>query len=299
MSYSAICGRLAAAGLLCLSAGCNRAATNASDGLAASAPLADPLEVTAGATAMEHVKIGEPKWAQVGATFTVAARVEADEARTTRVGSPVIGRITSLAIREGQDVQRGQLLMSLTSIGLSDAQLGFLKGISQKQVAQRAVDRAQLLLKADVIGSAELQRREAELYQAQAEHDAARDQLLLLGMPPDAIDEVQKTRHINSALRVFATMDGTVLSRKVMQGQVVQPADVVCEIADLSSLWLVADVPEQNAGNLKRGPGGRVSDCRPAGKAHPWKIVVRQRHGRPGDQNGERTDPAPQPQPQV
>jgi cobalt-zinc-cadmium efflux system membrane fusion protein len=166
-----------------------------------------------------------------------------------------MGRITSLSVREGQEVHRGDVLALLNSTGLSDAQLGFLKAVSQRSVASRAVERAGLLLKADVIGVAELQRREAELAQASAELDAARDQLELLGMPADGIADLEKTRAINSVSRVVASMDGTVLSRKITLGQVIQPADTIFEIADLSSVWLVADVPEQTAGNLHVGQG--------------------------------------------
>lgn len=235
-------------------AGCNRenAATATAPSPAASAP-ADPMEITPAANVRSRLKIGEPVTAEVGASITVAARVEVDETRVTRVGSPVMGRINSVGAHEGQDVQKGEVLAQLNSTGLSDAQLSFLKSLSQKQVAQRAVERAQVLLNADVIGSAELQRREAELVQASAELDAARDQLSLLGMPPEAVDELQKTRSIHSVSRVVASMDGTVLARKATLGQMVQPADTVFEIADLSQVWLIADVPEQNAGKLAEG----------------------------------------------
>jgi cobalt-zinc-cadmium efflux system membrane fusion protein len=189
----------------------------------------------------------------VGTAVTVAAQVEVDETRVTRVGVPVMGRISKLSVREGQEVQRGQLLALVHSTGLSDAQLAFLKAVSQRQVAQRAVERAQVLLKADVIGSAELQRREAELSQASAELDAAHDQLTLLGMPPEAIATLEKTRNLNSMSRVVASMAGTVLDRKITLGQVIQPGDILCEIADLSQIWLVADVPERNAGHLAVG----------------------------------------------
>jgi cobalt-zinc-cadmium efflux system membrane fusion protein len=141
----------------------------------------------------------------------------------------------------------------VNSTGLSEAQLTFLKALSQKQVAQRAVERAQVLLKADVIGSAELQRRDAELAQASAELAVAHDQLLLLGMPAEAISTLEKTRTIHSVSRVVASMAGTVLGRKITVGQVVQPADTAFEVADLAQLWLVADVPERNAGNLVVG----------------------------------------------
>jgi cobalt-zinc-cadmium efflux system membrane fusion protein len=72
-------------------------------------------------------------------------------------------------------------------------------------------------------------------------------------MPEEAIAELQRTRTMNSISRVVASMDGTVMDRKVTLGQVIQPADTVVEIADLSEVWLVADVPEQNAGNLAVG----------------------------------------------
>ena len=236
--------------LICL-ASCNR--QPAPPEATAAVVAADPMEIKAGPSILSRIKTGEVMSAEVGATITVAARVAVDDTRVTRVGSPVMGRIASLTAREGEEVRRGQLLALLNSTGLSDAQLDFLKSISQKQVAQRAVDRAKLLLEADVIGSAELQRREAELSQASVELEAAGDRLLLLGMSPETVEELQRTRTMNSVSRVAASMDGTVMSRKVTLGQVVQPADTVYEIADLSEVWLVADVPEQNAGNLAVG----------------------------------------------
>lgn len=234
--------------------GCQPGAQLAKTAEAASnQPPADPMKITASGAVKDQLRVGEVSWKEVGASVTVSARLEVDETRIARVGSPVMGRISSLAVQEGQHVQKGQLLAQLHSTGLSDAQLYFLKSLSQKQVAQRAVERAQLLVKADVIGTAELQRREAELTEAAAELDASRDRLALLGMPAEAIEELRKTRSIHSVSPVVASMDGTVLQRKVAVGQVIQPGDTVCEIADLSRVWLIADVPEANAGHLLVG----------------------------------------------
>ena len=241
--------RILAAAALVLLAGCGKGGSPQAEALAAS----DPMEIKAEPGLLARLQTGEVEWASVGAAIAVAARVEVDDTRVTRVGSPVMGRIMSLSSRVGEEVRRGQVLATLNSTGLSDAQLGFLKALSQRQLAQRAVERAQLLLKADVIGAAELQRREAELAQASAELDAARDQLALLGMPAEAIEDLRRTRTMNSVSRVVASMDGTVMDRKVTLGQVVQPADTIYEIADLSEVWLVADVPEQNAGHLAAG----------------------------------------------
>ena len=214
---------------------------------------ANPMEIRATSALMERVKVGEPSWAEVGGTLEVAARVEVDETRIARVGAPVMGRITQLDVREGQQVTRGQVLAVLNSTGLSDAQLGLLKAMSQQQLAQRSVERAEQLLSAGVIGSAELRRREAELMQQTADVAASRDQLRILGISQEALENLERTRTINSLLRITATRDGTVMTRNVAVGQVIQPADTLVEIADLTQLWLVADVPEQNAGTLAAG----------------------------------------------
>lgn len=220
---------------------------------AAAETPSNPLEITPSDTIRKDLKVEPAVVAEVGASLSVAARIDFDETRITRVGSPVMGRIASLYVREGEEVKKGQLLATLSSTGLSEAQLTLLKTTSQRQLAQRAVERSRTLLDAGVIGAAEVQRREAELAQSASEVDAARDQLALLGMLPESIDELVKTRRINSATRVIASMDGVVLDRKITLGQVIQPADTIFEIADLTHLWLLADVPEQNAGRLQEG----------------------------------------------
>ena len=72
-------------------------------------------------------------------------------------------------------------------------------------------------------------------------------------MPLKDVEELQKTHVLNPVSGIAATRDGTIMIRKVTIGQMVQPADTIVEIADLSTVWLVADVPEQNAGTISVG----------------------------------------------
>lgn len=230
----------------CALGGCKQQsvpATTASAAPGQPAAPPDPLSITPNEALRRRLTTGSIQNLAVGEVITVAARVEVDGTRVTRVGSPVMGRVTSLLVHEGQQVEQGQILALVNSTVLSDGQLAFLKALAKGQLALRAVERARVLLKAEVIGAAELQRREAEVAEAEAERDAARDQLLLLGMAPEAVEELQIHRKLNSTARIIASMRGTVLTRKITLGQVLQPADDAFEIADLSSLWLVADVP--------------------------------------------------------
>jgi len=214
---------------------------------------ADPLAVSAGADLKARLALGTPALAEVRETLRVPGRIEVDETRLARVGSPVAGRISDLAATVGQEVRRGQVLATLNSTELSGAQLGFLKAQSQRLLAARGAARAQQLLDADVIGTAELQRRQGELTQALAELNAARDQLKVLGMSEPAIRKLADSGTITSLTQVVASISGTVIERKVTEGQVVQPADSVFLVADLSSVWVVADIPEQSSGMVAVG----------------------------------------------
>lgn len=236
--------------ILLIAAGCGKTPAESTVAAKQPAQASDPNTIDVPETMKDQIKVGTLTMKSVGEQVTVAARIEVDGTLVTRVGSPVMGRVTALMVREGQQVKQGDLIALVSSTGLSDGQLAFLKALSQGQLAKRAVERARLLLKSEVIGAAEMQRREAELAQAEAERDAARDQLLLLGMPPEAVEELEKNRKLNSVARIVASMPGTVLSRKITLGQVVQPADALVEIADLSQVWLAADVPAPEAPGL-------------------------------------------------
>jgi cobalt-zinc-cadmium efflux system membrane fusion protein len=186
-------------------------------------------------------------------TLRVPASVSVDETRVARIGASVTGRITELKAIVGQNVVRGQTLAMLNSTELSTAQLGFLKAFSAKQLAQRASERATQLFEADVIGLAELQRRQTELSQAEADLSASHDQLKVLGMSDQGIAKLEESRTVNSQSFVVASITGTVIERTVAQGQVVQPADAVFTVADLSRLWVQAEVPEKQSDLVKVG----------------------------------------------
>ncbi|MCX8073737.1 MAG: efflux RND transporter periplasmic adaptor subunit [Candidatus Binatia bacterium] len=213
----------------------------------------NPYEVSASEALLQRLQLGSAQRKQVNRKIPVPARIEVDETRAVLLGSPVLGRVIQLPVREGEPVKRGQLLGVLHGADLTSAQEQFLKALAKKQLAQRAVERANVLLEGGVIGSAEVHRREVELVEATAEVAALRDRLAMLGMTPDAIASLEASRRIDSALRITAPIDGTLLDRKVVLGQVVQPGEALFEIADLSNLWLVADVPEQYASLLFPG----------------------------------------------
>lgn len=200
-----------------------------------------------------RLTLGYPTMVDLADKLQVPSQVEVDEERLVRIGSYVTGRITDLYVMLGDSVEAGQPLARLTSPELTQAQLAYLRAFSRKVLTEKAAERARHLLTADVIALAEVERRESELEVATAELGAAADQLRLLGVDSAVLKELAKEGHILPSVTINAPRDGIVIARNVIIGQVVQPADPLFGVADLSSVWVVGDVPEQIARNVQVG----------------------------------------------
>ncbi|MFN0162812.1 MAG: efflux RND transporter periplasmic adaptor subunit [Burkholderiales bacterium] len=213
----------------------------------------DPNAISLGKELQAMLKLAPLVEMDVSETLRIAGRLEVNATRTARIGAPVTGRIVDIRVVLGKEVRQGERLADLKSQDTTAAQLAFLKAHSAEQLAERGTERAQLLLAADVIGTAELQRRQNELSVVRAEKRAAADQLRILGLAPAAIEQLEGGGSLILSAPITSTQAGTIIELKIAAGQVVQPSDSLFVVSDLSSLWAVAEVPEQQAQAVKRG----------------------------------------------
>ena len=219
----------------------------------AAKPLVDPETVVAGANMQGRVKVAPVGVEAVSDTLRVAGQITFDENRVARIGATVTGRVTEMIANIGQNVSRGTVLGRINSSDLSTQQLAYLRARSQYELNRRAAERAQQLYAADVISAAELQRRQSEASISSAEMRAAADQLRLLGVSAGALGQLGSRGVISSSTPILSTVHGVVVERNLALGQVVQPADALFVVADLSKLWAVALVPEQQVRFVKQG----------------------------------------------
>ncbi|BEI35209.1 hypothetical protein PHIN6_07270 [Polynucleobacter sp. HIN6] len=204
------------------------------------------------------IKNGKVELAPFVEELRVSGRIDFNERFLARIGANVTGRVSEILGVPGQEVQQGEVLAKITSTELTQSQLAYLKARTASQLAEQAANRARILYKEDVIALAELQRREAEAMSAKAELRAANDQLRVQGMDQKSIDRLAKSGVIESINNVVATIPGQIVERKINRGQVVQPAESLFTIADLSTLWAVAEVPEGNSSLLQKGQKSSV-----------------------------------------
>lgn len=213
----------------------------------------DAMRVSVPESLKAQIQTAEVTSQDMSDTLRVAGQIDFDEQALTRIGASVTGRVTQINAQLGQVVNKGGTLALINSSELSGSQLAYLRARSEKELHRRNVERAKTLFSADVISAAELQRRENEFEIASAETRAAQDQLRVLGVSAAAIERLAATGKIDSVASVVATIKGVVVERKIAAGQVVQPSDVLFAVADLSRVWAVAQVPEQQISQVKVG----------------------------------------------
>jgi cobalt-zinc-cadmium efflux system membrane fusion protein len=213
----------------------------------------DPNVVVVNEDLRKMIADGTVKVSPFVEELRASGRIDFNELNLSRIGANVTGRVSEILAVPGQMVKQGDILAKITSTELTQSQLAYLKAKSASQLADQASNRARILYKEDVIALAELQKREAESSSAKAEYRAANDQLRVQGMDQASIDRLAKSGVIESINNVIATIPGEIVERKINKGQVVQPADALFTVADLSTLWAISEVPESSSYLIRKG----------------------------------------------
>lgn len=218
----------------------------------------DPMEVVVSAEMASNFKTAAVAQSDVASVLEISGRIEANERKVTRIGAAVTGRVTDVLAETGDRVKPGQALARVASPELTTAQLAYMRASATATLAERSAERARQLIAADVIGSAELQRRESEVQIARAELRAAGDQLKLMGLSSEALTRLRGQGSVAPNAAITASASGIVIERQVSQGQVAQPGDPLFTVADLSSVWVVGALPEQMARSVQTGQSVQV-----------------------------------------
>jgi cobalt-zinc-cadmium efflux system membrane fusion protein len=189
------------------------------------------------------------------APFTIRrefpASVQANENELAEVTTLIRGRVVKVAVDVGKDVKKGELLALLHSTDLGEAQGAYLKTAARGHEAQLAYERAQDLHQERAISLAELQRREAEMKTARAEAREAAHRLELLGVPEQEIRRLDREQTIHSEVPIRAPFPGRVIMRNITRGEVVETQQKLFTVADLSDVWVVANVPEKDVAFIR------------------------------------------------
>ncbi len=178
--------------------------------------------------------------------------VRPNENALANITTLVRGRVAEVHADLGQMVKANQLLAVLHSGDLGLAQSAYLKARARRHVAEQAYQRAEFLYKEKVIGQAEAQRREGEMISIRAEAQEALEGLRLLGMGDKEIATLERTQKIRSQVSIVAPFAGRVIVRDLTKGELVETTHKLFVVADLSTVWVVANVSEKDVSYMHR-----------------------------------------------
>jgi membrane fusion protein, heavy metal efflux system len=184
----------------------------------------------------------------------------------------VRGRVVDVYADLGQQVKGGDLLAILYSGELGMAQSAYLKADAKLFVADRAFRRAQSLLDEKVIGLAEAQRREGDMISLRAEKREARDRLQLYGMSDENIRRLAREQTIQSHVPIVAPFDGRVIARNLTKGEVVETTEKLFVVADLSEVWVLANIPEKDIPYIRSGGSSPDQSVEVLVNAYPKEV---------------------------
>jgi cobalt-zinc-cadmium efflux system membrane fusion protein len=179
---------------------------------------------------------------------------------STQVLAPISGPVTRILVQPGAEVSRGQPLALVSSPDFATAVATFRKAQGSATQARRVADLDQQLWKNDAIARRDLEQAQVDAQNAEADRDAALQQLRSLGVADAQIAELRAggpMPTLEGAIR--APIAGTVVERLVNPGQLLQAGSTpTFTIADLSTVWVQANVFEADLASVHVGDAADV-----------------------------------------
>ncbi len=176
-----------------------------------------------------------------------------DISREVPVISLANGRVVDIKTRLDDNVKKGQLLFSVQSSDVTNAFDAYLKAVNDEQLANKADIRAQDLFKHGAISQAMVEQADAAEKDAQADLTAAEEQLKVLGVDKN---------HPSPIVNVYAPITGVIIGQNVTNaaaaGVTLSGSATAFTIADLSTVWILCDVYENDISKIQVGQEAKI-----------------------------------------
>lgn len=189
----------------------------------------------------------------IGRDIRALGNLQIDETRVTTISPNFNGTITKLiANTTGQPVMRGEILFEARVPGM------FLAELKYRQAVKRVVDTATAT--DDV-------RRAANI-----EMSTTMEQLDELGVTPDEMQRLQQGGEPFHQMYFRSPATGVVMQKNIVEGSRFVAGEPLYQVADLSRLWLVMQLPEQELAHIKIGDEVRATFIATPDKTHTGKV---------------------------
>lgn len=203
-----------------------------------------------------RITLDEVESRRGGEQITLLGELAVDQRRYAEVGVPVAARVTQLVVNAGDTVRRDQPLAELTSSELGRARAEYLSGEARVRLADAALERRRALAAEKIVPLREVQEAEFEAAESRATLRAAQAIINAFGVEPPSNDTPEA---FSSTFMLRSPISGSVIERRALLGQMLDPATPAFRIGDLATLWLTVQAFERDAVRIQHGAPARLA----------------------------------------
>jgi cobalt-zinc-cadmium efflux system membrane fusion protein len=202
---------------------------------------------------MANIKVEQLSEKVLPSTFTATGKVNFNEDQMARILAPVAGQVINLRAKVGDSVAKGQDLFYINSREAAAAISEYLENRKDLELAEKHFALTKDLYDHQAASLVSLQQAEGDLAKAKARDARSVKVLQVLGLNPNETG-------MEARIAVKTPLNGKVVERSVTEGQFVQPdSNPLMMIADLASLWVLADIYENDLHRIRVGQKAEVT----------------------------------------
>jgi membrane fusion protein, heavy metal efflux system len=216
----------------------------------AEAPVVDLSEKQAGT-----LKIGPVESRDFALLKTAVGTIDFNENMLVQVFSQYPGKILKAFYNIGDEVKQGDILFTIDSPDLLQAESNLLASAGVLELQKRTLARVTMLLKAGGSAQKDVDQSTSDEQTAEGNFKAARNSVRIFGKTDAEIDQILAGRRVDSTLLVPSPISGKIVARNAAPGFLTQPGNAPApfSVADLSTMWMLANVIETDAPAYKLG----------------------------------------------
>ncbi len=236
---------------LLLVAGCSRGPTT--DGVASTSDSTGIIKLPAVQVAKIHVTTVTSRTFHL--TVSTTGTVAFDGDQSTQVLAPISGPVQRIFVEPGVHVKKGQALAVVSSPDFAAAVADYRKAQAEAKNLRRIADLDVQLFKNDAIARRDMEQAQTDAVSAEAEREAALQQLVALGADSADVDTLEAGQPIRAKGGVIRSpIDGTVVEKLITPGQLLSAGDTPCfTVADVARMWVLGNVFETDLAHVQRG----------------------------------------------
>ena len=237
---------------------------------------APPDSVQLSDSQLASIKVGPVNDRDFVVEKQAVGSIDFNDDRTVQVFTPYPGRIIDAFVDLGDPVKKDEVLFTIESPDFIAAQSTLISAAATLDQASSALARAKALYAAKAIDQNDYETAVANQQSAEGALRAARDAVAIFGKTAAQIDHIVATRRVETALVVRSPLTGTITARNAAPGLLEQPGNAPgpYSVSDLSTMWMVAYVPESDSPAFRRGQTVSVAVTAYPGRVFDGRITA-------------------------